>query len=130
MATAQINVRLSQELKAAGDAALMEAGISPSQIVRALWEKVSQRGQSLEDVVELLLSAPQGDEDAARARKLATIDRMSQGFEAFAQANGLEVAPDSSTLDWHEAVWQERTKKWQGDDAMQGDNPAQGGDAV
>lgn len=59
--TAQINVRLDRALKTAGDEALAEAGISPSEAVRALWDKLAKRGESLEALKRLLFSPEQTD---------------------------------------------------------------------
>ena len=56
-AAVQMNVRMSRALKSAGDEALALIGFSPSQAVRALWEKASLRGSSLEDVARLLAPA-------------------------------------------------------------------------
>lgn len=50
----QINIRMDRSLKEAGDAALAQIGLNPSQAVRALWEKASQRGKDLEEVSALL----------------------------------------------------------------------------
>ena len=55
--TAQVNVRMDAALKQAGDAALGEAGLTPSAAVRALWQKASKRGQDLEEVAQLCASA-------------------------------------------------------------------------
>lgn len=52
---ATINVRLDGALKEAGDAALAEEGITVSQIVRALWRKLAERGKSVEELKRLLL---------------------------------------------------------------------------
>lgn len=57
--TAQMNVRMSRSVKEAGDAALAAAGLSPSEVVRAVWEKAAHRGKDLEDVVNLLHPANQ-----------------------------------------------------------------------
>ena len=54
MQTAQINVRIDRTLKEAGDAALASAGFSPSEAVRALWQKAAARGASLEEVIACL----------------------------------------------------------------------------
>lgn len=52
--TAQMNVRMSRSLKEAGDAALASVGLTPTEVVRAIWEKASRRGKDLESVVRLL----------------------------------------------------------------------------
>lgn len=54
----QLNVRMEPELKASGDAVLREFGISPSQMVRAVWKAVSQGGDALKRVVEVLEDSP------------------------------------------------------------------------
>ncbi len=55
-ATIQLNARLDKDLKSSGDAALALIGLSPTQAVRALWEKAARRGKDLEEVAELLSS--------------------------------------------------------------------------
>lgn len=54
-ATVQLNARIGKSLKESGDEALALIGLSPSQAVRALWEKASRRGKDLEEVADLLL---------------------------------------------------------------------------
>ena len=56
-ATVQLNARLDRDLKASGDAALALIGFSPTQAVRALWEKAAKRGKDLEEVARLLAPA-------------------------------------------------------------------------
>ena len=58
--TAQINVRMSRSLKQSGDEALALIGLSPTQAIRALWEKASLRGKDLEDVRALLRGGGEG----------------------------------------------------------------------
>lgn len=53
-APTQLNIRMDRSLKEAGDAALAQIGLNPSQAVRALWEKASRRGKDLEEVSVLL----------------------------------------------------------------------------
>ena len=71
-ATIQLNARLDRELKESGDAALSTIGLSPTQAVRALWEKAALRGKDLEEVAELLCPrgerANEGDDPLIRGR--------------------------------------------------------------
>lgn len=53
-ASVQLNVRMDRSLKEAGDEALAQIGLNPSQAIRALWEKASRRGKDLEEVSALL----------------------------------------------------------------------------
>lgn len=80
-ATAQINVRLDRALKEAGDAELARLGISPSQAVRALWEKLSQGGEEAASTKRALLTRPV--ESPEHARKLAALERYDASWQAF-----------------------------------------------
>ena len=51
---AQMNVRLDRGLKAAGDAVLAEVGITPTELIRELWEKVSRGSAHAMQVREFL----------------------------------------------------------------------------
>lgn len=65
--TVQLNARMGKSLKESGDEALALIGLSPSQAVRALWEKASRRGKDLEEVADLLIGkSEQSDEQEAR----------------------------------------------------------------
>ena len=58
---AQLNVRMSTELKAAGDSVLDLYGIAPSELIRALWSKISHGEQALDQVVRVLATDPSAD---------------------------------------------------------------------
>lgn len=69
----QINARLEQPLKQAGNAALASIGFSPSEAIRALWEKAARRGKDLEEVQMLLSGEPHRNPDAAE--RLAALEK-------------------------------------------------------
>lgn len=50
----QMNVRINSQVKNKGDGILAEAGITPTQIIRALWEKISLGIADLRQVEEVL----------------------------------------------------------------------------
>lgn len=52
--TLQMNVRIPADIKRSGDDALAGIGLTPSVVVRALWEKASRRGKDLAEVASLL----------------------------------------------------------------------------
>ena len=58
---AQLNVRMSTELKAAGDSVLDLYGIAPSELIRAIWSKISHGEQALDQVVRVLAIDPSAD---------------------------------------------------------------------
>lgn len=91
-AVAQVNVRMNRSLKEAGDAALAELGLSPSDVVRKLWEKLSKRGE-----VALRTAAMLSGDDGSRelndetAQLLAATERLTSGFDKFGATWGLNV---------------------------------------
>jgi hypothetical protein len=50
----QMNVRIPAEVKAAGDKALLSEGLTPTEVVRCVWEKAARRGRDLQQVVDLV----------------------------------------------------------------------------
>lgn len=73
-ATVQVNVRMNSRLKEEGDAALARIGLSPTQAIRALWERAAKRGEDLAQVEELLAPRP----EAGRAEPDPTPCESSQ----------------------------------------------------
>lgn len=107
---AQINVRIDRSLKEAGDAVLAELGISPTQIVRALWAKLAERKEAPQEVLEVLQPTNRTAEEQAEIdRKLAVIERMTTRFERFAQDMGLDIRDYAplSDKEMEEALWEE-----------------------
>ena len=98
-ATTQLNVRMEPELKISGDAVLLEYGVSPSQIVRSLWRAVSQGGDALKRVMEVLESTSSLPE----AQDIATdsVNPATRGTELFSEAclrlgiPGISYVPDT-----------------------------------
>ena len=62
-AIAQINVRLPLELKESGDRGLRDLGLSPTDVVRALWRRLAERGESLEKIESLLFEDERTKDD-------------------------------------------------------------------
>ncbi len=84
-AMAQVNIRMNAALKARGDEVLTRADVSPSQLIRAVWAKVAQGRESLDQLVRVLAAdakaidavggTPPGDAVVERIR------RRQEGFE-------------------------------------------------
>lgn len=66
-AVAQINVRLPRELKETGDAGLRELGLSPSDAVRLLWTRLSERGEGFAATRAFLLGEKLEVKSSSRA---------------------------------------------------------------
>ncbi len=55
---AQLNVRMAPEVKAAGDSVLELYGISPSEFVRTIWEKIGHGEEAFRQVARALAANP------------------------------------------------------------------------
>ena len=75
----QLNARIDREVKAAGDSALSLIGLSPSQAVRALWEKAARRGKDLAEVDKLLSPATERETRECALDEMQDVVR--QGWE-------------------------------------------------
>ena len=70
---AQINARIDASLKAAGDAALAKAGLTPTKAIRALWQRFAELEDRPEKIRELVESSEElgPGERAEQERKLS-----------------------------------------------------------
>lgn len=55
---AQVNARINQDIKLAGDAVLGQMGISPTQLIRAVWAKVACGAKACDQLVSVLAENP------------------------------------------------------------------------
>lgn len=106
----QVNVRMNAEVKEAGDAALAEVGLSPSEAVRALWEAVSARGEVRERVLAALgMTHADAAREERRAKRLDLVNRMSARYASLGEASGTNPAT-LPTLDeeaWDDLAWED-----------------------
>lgn len=80
----QMNIRLDSDTKRAGDAVLAGAGVTPTELIRQLWQKVAQGADDLRQVEEVLAGAS----PAVITKQPASPDKliaMRRGRELFAQ---------------------------------------------
>ena len=87
-ADAQVNVRMDSELKHAGDAALAEAGWSPTQAVRALWTYAAQHKGEPDAVASVFSSdrAPSSKTDEKDGRVAHRRDLAARGPKLMEEA--------------------------------------------
>ena len=121
MPTTQMNTRINEELKSAGDATLESIGYTPSRAVRALWGFVARNKHDAE-VVEALLHQLEGEntsEDDERKRKVQLAESGPHNFERFVAEMGIPEmltfsAPDLSAAEIREQKALERAaqKGW------------------
>lgn len=95
-AVAQLNVRIPQQVKAEGDAALSALGVSTTEFMRALWEKLAAGGEGRDEVVASVLG---GDVDAsARSARMAALSRARAIYEDGMARLGINPDAISYTL--------------------------------
>ena len=74
----QMNVRMESQLKAAGDDVLARMGVTPTQLVRAVWMKVAQGAEAFDQIVAVLAAEPAAVSGAAGGEGA---DAVSDEFE-------------------------------------------------
>lgn len=87
----QLNVRLDSDVKAAGDSVLDLYGISATQVIRSLWEKLAHGEEAMQQFVEMLAKPPAAGMATRPAEVTADVnDRYMSRFLEFAQEVGLD----------------------------------------
>lgn len=101
---AQMNVRMDSALKASGDAALAQAGYTPSAAVRALWAFAATHATTPQEITALLDSAESAAKDEAgdrAAHRLALVEGGPHAIASFMQrfSAGAPVASNGHEAD-------------------------------
>ncbi len=96
-ATAQINARLNPALKQRGDEALLGAGLSPSQAIRALWELAARNTDNPEAIQRALFperaEAQEAELSAVQRCRAEAIGKGAHVVEDAYRAMGVVLAP-------------------------------------
>lgn len=98
---AQINVRMPRELKESGDNGLQELGLSPSDAVRALWTRLSYRGEELEKARDFLLGNQNTD---SVAKEDASQSVLAKGWDMVNNSVAKLGISAVSAQGWNEGV--------------------------
>ncbi len=104
-ASAQLNVRMDPQLKAAGDAGLADIGFSPSEAVRALWTLAAHRGKDALQVKKLLAMASSAAVEEAAAEDPDVPDVLRRGWNIVPDGMaklGIALKPRRDTPDAYE----------------------------
>lgn len=97
MPSAQLNVRVDQDIKRAGDSTLARLGVSASDAVRALWEYLAQAQE-----LPSFMRAKALDASSAPHAAAAVQAPVGAGMAlALAREKGLQV-PDTQELDYQQ----------------------------
>lgn len=57
-ASTQLNVRMDSAIRAEGDRALRARGYAPAEFVRKVWSRLAQRGEALDEMIQLVENGP------------------------------------------------------------------------
>ena len=96
MAAVQMNVRIDEETKARGDEVFARWGLTPSQVVRAVWEYAEEKGEP----PAFMRPARGAEHDAEVQRRLALVREGAAIWRNFFLDNGLPVpAPRKITCE-------------------------------
>ena len=102
---AQINARIDANLKVSGDAALAEAGLTPTKAIRSMWGLFSSLADQPEKIRELVSGQQAESSSAARVerdRKLALAREGSQIVARSLASRGISVPEDLEELSYDE----------------------------
>lgn len=118
--TTQINARIDRALKANGDAALLDAGITPSEAIRALWELALRYKDAPRTLHELLFPASQEELDEAALKRAAALEHAHRGREAVdaarrayaCEASAAVLAEMDDAEVYMEALYERREARW------------------
>ncbi len=94
--TAQMNTRIDPDIKRRGDAVFARAGLTSSQVVRAVW-KTAAETQQIPDCVQSLMPNQQ-----ERELKLARVRQACHVFEQFCAEQGLPLTPTTHVDDYQQ----------------------------
>lgn len=115
MATAQINARIDAQLKTGGNAALNEAGYSPTEAVRALWEFANRNRHdhaALHSLFDLLNGTARQTEDATRiSARVASVEAGAQLFEQTLEHMGVNAHNITNDASYEELLEQAYLEK-------------------
>ena len=111
---AQLNIRLDSAIKAQGEEQLRRIGLTPTEFMRALWEKVAQGGDALAHIDAII--RPEADR-AARSAHERKLEAFAAGQGLYAKALtqlGVEGDIVLEELDDAEALLDEMEQRMEG----------------
>ena len=108
--TVQLNVRMDQALRDAGNAALDSMNLSPSTFVRTIWERLAQRGEKLEVLLDAVFDTTE------QHTEQSPIEHGQTLYAAFVQEAGLECRAHGVTSEersFKEMVEDSLIERWE-----------------
>lgn len=96
-----LNVRMERSVREQGNAVLAELGVTPSQYVRAMWDKLAlgSRDAAKAMVAEVMAPARTPEKQAELNRKLVALEHIDQSFYDMAERLGLDPSTHVAMTD-------------------------------
>ena len=111
MGMIQMNTRIDEGVKRRGDAVFAGLNLTPSDVVRAVWEYASEHDEA-PAIVSEALRAPQGEAPALeRSFKLAIADAASDFVGVFCRNSGASPLDRLVVIDYEQLraeAWDEK----------------------
>lgn len=94
MSTTQMNIRIERDVKAAGDKALAEVGLTPTEVVREVWSFAARNGHDRQKVRDMMGYLK---EEAADTREERDRQRLA-AFEEWLERGPQHVRESCASL--------------------------------
>ena len=110
----QMNVRMESQLKVAGDNVLARMGVTPTQLVRAVWMKVAQGAEAFDQIVAVLAEEPAAVSGVSGGEGPdAVSDEFEERLQLFYCESGFDYSAYSSPTDdeWEDLLLRERADR-------------------
>ena len=115
MANTQMNIRIDELLKARGDAAFANLGMTPTDVVRAVWEYAASH-DDVPAILQAALSAPSNDFARIESSYRVSLAQDAHGavsrFRALAGVPGPSVLEDVDYRELREQAWGARLEEF------------------
>lgn len=100
--TTQMNARIESDLKRSGDEALRNAGYTPSQAIRGLWDFAARHRHDPAAIRSVLEAdgAGSGDEAESGEKRAQALERMAAGPRIISSAREQLGIPDARSRDY------------------------------
>lgn len=96
MASTQMNVRIDETIKAAGDEVFARLGYNPTNIIRVIWEYAALNADNPDQIETMLRNVERAlnpDADAERTRKMQLAEAGPKEFSRFLAKMGIDNMP-------------------------------------
>ena len=111
MAMTQMNTRIDDELKRKGDAAFASLGLTPSDVVRAVWEFAAEHDDAPAVIARALSNPLAAAPSLESAYRLSIAEAAGNLVAGYRELRGLPAPDVRETIDYRqlrEEAWDEK----------------------